>query len=163
MGKVDLAALGEKKFEQPSKFLKLKVGTNTFRILSEPYQYYVVGKKTARGFVRAIVEEGKDLPPFLQDVEPKLTFGFVVFSHDTGHFHVLETSQTLGVQLIQLMQERYPEEFKTMDIVVTARGEKLERKYTAIWSPKDNITLPPGANSNNAEYRLSLSHLERIK
>lgn len=155
--KIDL-----EKYEKPSKFIKWKIGENRIRVTSEPYLYQVVGKRTANGFVRHILEDGVDVPEFLRDATPKTTYGFVVFSFESGHFHIIETGTMLGHQLTELIKTKYPEEFKTMDIIVTAKGEKLKREYSVKWAEKTE-PLPKGVNKDSAEYRYILSYFEGLK
>lgn len=159
--KIDLSKI-EGKFEKPSKYIRFKVGDNRIRILSEPYQYYVVGKKTARGFVRVVLEDGVEVPEFLRDVEPKLTFGFVIFDHTTEHFKVLECGPMLGVQLVELVRQKWPEEYKALDIIVNAVGEQLNRKYTCHYA-KDSQKLPEGVSKDSAEFRFILAFFEDLK
>lgn len=159
--RIDLSKV-EGKFEKPSKYMKWKVGDNRIRVLSEPYQYYVVGKKTARGFVRVVLEDGVEVPEFLRDVEPKLTFGFVIYSHDTEHFHVLETGTMLGVPLVELVRQKWPEEYKALDIIVNAQGENLKRQYTCKYAP-DSQKLPANISKDSPEFRFILAYFEGLK
>lgn len=159
--KIDLSVMSGK-FEKPSKFTKLKEGVNKVRVLSDPYLYYVVGKPTAKGFVRSIIQEGVEIPEFLRDVEPKQTYGFIIYNHGTKHFEVLETGSMLGVQLVQLIQEKYPDEFKAHDIDITAKGQKLTRTYEASYADKPT-DLPKGLSKDSAEYRFVLSHFEGLR
>lgn len=154
--KVDLS-----KYEKPSKFIKWKQGDNRIRVLTEPYMYQVVGKRTANGFVRQILEDGVEIRDFLKDVPPKLTYGFVVFNHETEHFHVIETGIMLGDSLTKLVQEKYPEEYKAFDIIVNVKGEKLKREYTVSWAKETNA-LPKGVSKDSAEYRFILSYFEGL-
>jgi len=141
-------------YVKPSKYLRWQQGDNHIRVLTDGYIYNVLGKRTARGYVRAIVGD-KDIPEFLKDAEPKLTYGFVVYSHDTGHFHIVETGPTLGDMLVQLLQQKPDEEFKTTDIIVHRMGEKLDTKYTAHYADKPG-KLPEGVDKNNPEFLMML-------
>lgn len=141
-------------YVKPSKFLKWQQGENRVRILTEGVIYNVLGKKTAKGFVRAIVGDG-NIPEFLKDADPKLTYGFVAYSHDTGHFHVLETGPRLGDMLVKLLQQKPDEEYKTTDIIVTKRGEKLETVYEVKYSDKPS-KLPEGVDKENPEFQMML-------
>jgi len=154
--KIDLA-----KYEKPSKFLKLSQGENRVRILHEPYMYQVVGKRTARGFVRHILEDGVEVPEFLKDAEPKLTYGFVVFSFVDEHFHVLETGPMLGHPLTELIKAKFPDEYKAFDILIHRTGEKLKTEYTCEYA-KDSLKLPPGVSKESAEFRYTLSYFEGL-
>lgn len=150
--KVDL-----EKYVTPSKFLKFFEGDNRIRVLTEPYLYQVVGKKTANGYVRHIMEEGTETPRFLADVKPKTTWGFVVFSHDTEHFHIIETGPRLGDPLTKLLQERAPEEYKAADVIVHKIGEGLDTKYTCKYADKVK-GLPKRATMASPEYKVMLSY-----
>lgn len=154
--KIDLA-----KYEKPSRFIKWKQGDNRIRVVSEPYMYQVVGKRTAKGFVRQVLEDGVEVPEFLKDAPPKLTYGFVVFSHDSGHFHLIETGTMLGHQLTELIKSKYPEEFKASDIIVNVKGEQLKRTYEARWADETE-KLPNGVTKDSAEFRYVLSYFEGL-
>lgn len=156
--KIDLKKL-EGKFEKPSRYIKFKVGDNRIRVLSEPYQYYVLGIRTARGYLQHVIEEGVEVPDLFANAKPKVMFGFVVYSHDSGHFHVLETGPMLGVPLVQMVQEKYPEEYKAFDIIVKARGESLNREYEAEWA-KESYKLPEGVSRKHPEYQFMLGYFE---
>lgn len=145
-------------YVKPSKFLKWQPGDNRVRVLTDGYIYRVVGKKTARGFVRAIVGDG-EIPEFLKDAEPKLTYGFVVYSFDTGHFHVVETGPTLGDMLVKLLQQMPDKQYQTKDIIVHKTGEKLETTYTVKYADTTE-KLPEGANKTNPELGLMLRNFE---
>lgn len=159
--KIDFAKM-QGKFEKPSKFLKLRQGENRIRIVSEMYQYYVVGKQTSKGFVRQVLEDGVEVAKFLQDVEPKLTFGCVAFDFYDEHFHVLETGSMLGVAIGELIAQKYPDEYKAYDIIVTRTGEKLNTEYTAEYAA-DSKKMPKGVSKDSAEYRFILSYFEGLK
>lgn len=143
-------------YVKPSKFLKLIEGENRIRILTDGYIYRVVGKKTARGFVRAIVGD-KDIPTFLQDAEPKLTYGFVVYSLDSQHFHVLECGPTLGDQLVKLLQQKPDKQYQTVDVLIKRKGKMLDTVYEASYA-KESSQLPDGANKENTEFKIMLKH-----
>lgn len=149
------------KYEKPSKFIKWKQGDNRIRVLSEPYMYQVVGKRTAKGFVRQILEDGVEVPDFLKDATPKLTYGFIVFNHEDAHFHIIETGIMLGDQLTKLIQEKYPEEYKAFDIIVNVKGENLKREYTCKYA-KDAVQLPKGVSKDSAGYRFIRSYFEGL-
>lgn len=149
------------KYVKPSKFIKWKIGDNRIRVLAEPYLYRVVGKRTANGFVRHILDESTPVPEFLKDAEPKLTYGFVVFSHDDGQFHVLETGTMLGHELTELIKSKYPEEYKAIDVIVNATGEKLKRKYACRFAT-DTQQLPKGMNRNSPEFKYIMSYFEEL-
>lgn len=159
--KIDLSKITGK-FEKPTKFIKFHAGDNRIRILSEPYQYYVLGKRTANGYIQHVVEDGVEVPEFFQGVEPKLVFGFVVFSHESGHFHVLETGSMLGVPLVELIRQHWPDEYKALDIIVNKKGEKLKTVYEASYA-KDVVQLPKGVSKDSAEFRFILSYFEGLK
>lgn len=141
-------------YVKPSRFLKWKQGDNRIRVLTDGYIYNVLGKRTSRGYVRHIVGDG-ETPRFLQDADPKTTYGFVVYSHDTGHFHVLETGPMLGDMLVKLLQEKPDEEYKTTDIIVTRSGDGLETTYSVRYSDKPE-KLPKGIDKDNPEFQMML-------
>lgn len=154
--KIDLT-----KYEKPSKFIAWSQGDNRIRVLTEPYMYQVVGKRTANGYVRHVLEDGIEVPEFLKDVAPKLTYGFVVFDHDDGHFHIIETGPMLGHSLTELVKSKYPEEYKAFDIIVNVTGEKLKRQYKCSYA-KDTKPLPQGVSKDSAEFRFILSYFEGL-
>ncbi len=145
-------------YVKPSRFLSLKTGENRVRVLTDGCMYHVVGKKTAKGFVRAIVGDG-DMPKFLQDAEPKLTYGFVVYSFDTGHFHVLEKGPALGDQIVKLLQQKPEKEYMTADIIITRHGEGLSTEYSAQYADESEH-LPKEANKDHPEYKMMLKYFE---
>lgn len=149
------------KYEKPSRFIKWKQGDNRVRVVTEPYMYQVVGKRTANGFVRQVLEDGVEVAEFLKDATPKLTYGFVVFSFETEHFQVIETGVMLGHALTELVKSKYPEEYKTQDIIIKVSGEKLKRKYSVEWA-KDSKQLPEGVSRHSAEYKYTLSYFEGL-
>lgn len=150
--KIDL-----EKYVKPSKFLKFEQGDNRIRVLGEPYLYQVVGKRTANGFVRHILEEGVEIPKFLDDATPKTTWGFVIYSHDTGHYHVIESGPMLGDALTMLLKEKI--DFKAHDIIVNKTGEMLKTKYTCQYATKDE-PLPAGASKDNPEFQFITSYFK---
>lgn len=147
------------KYVKPSKYLKFPEGTSRVRFLTEGVTYRVMGKKTAKGFVRHIVGDGI-IPEFLQDAEPKLCYGFVVYSFDTEHFHVVETSQTLGDTIVKLLQEKPDEEYKTTDVLIDRSGLTMhDTKYTVKWSP-EATKLPDGISKDHPEFLAMLRNFE---
>lgn len=145
-------------YVKPSKYLKWQQGDNRIRVLTDGCIYRVVGKKTARGYVRHIIGDG-EVPKFLNDVEPKLTYGFVVYSFDTGHFHVVETGPTLGDMLVKLLQEKPEKQYQTTDIIVHKTGEKLETTYEVHYA-EDTQKLPDGVNKDNPELQIMMRNFE---
>lgn len=145
------------KYVKPSKFLKLQQGDNRIRILDEPYLYQVVGKKTANGFVRHILEEGVPIPKFLEDATPKTTWGFVVYSHDSEHYHVIEAGPMLGDALTQLIKAR--EDYKAHDIIIHKTGEMLKTVYTCEFAEEDE-KLPAGASKDHPEFQFINSYFK---
>ncbi len=129
--------------------------------MTDPYIYQVVGKKTARGYVRHVLEDGVAVPEFLKDAPPKLTYGFVVYSYASGHFHIVESGVMLGDQLTKLIQQKYPEEYKAFDIIVNVIGESLKREYQCAWA-KTSEQLPKGVTKDSAEYRYIKSYFEGL-
>lgn len=146
------------KYVKPSKYLKLLEGENRIRILTDGYIYRVVGKKTARGYVRHIIGDG-EIPNFLQDVEPKLTYGFVVFSFDTEHFHVLESGPTLGDMLTVLLKLLPDEQYKAKDILIGRSGYGLDTKYEVAYA-EESFKLPEGADKNNPEFQMMMRNFD---
>jgi hypothetical protein len=159
--KLDMAAL-KQPYEKPSKFIKFQSGDTRIRILSDPYKYYVVGKKVNGRYIRQVIEDGVEIAEFLRDVDPKLQYGFVVFDYITESFKVLETGPELGVKLVELVRQKWPDEYKAEDIIVHAQGEALKRKYAASYAP-DKQNLPKGVSKDSAEFRFVLSHFEGIR
>jgi hypothetical protein len=155
--KIDLT-----KYEKPSLRIKFKQGDNKIRVVTEPYMYQVVGKRTANGYIQHILQEGVEIPDFLKDGKPKLQYGFVVFSHDTGHFHIIETGTMLGHPLTELIKQKYPEEYKAHDIIVHRIGEKLKTEYTVKYADKSE-KLPEGVSKNSPEYKFVLSYFEGLQ
>ena len=150
--KVDL-----EKYQTPSRFLKFFEGENRIRVLTEPYLYEVVGKQTANGYSQHIIGDGQDIPEFLRDVRPKTTWGFVVYSHDTGHFHIVATGPRLGDPLTKLLQKKAPEEYKAHDIIIHKTGERLKSKYKVEYASKSQA-MPKDATRDNPEYMVMLSY-----
>lgn len=146
-------------YSKPSRFLKLLDGENKMRVLRDPYNYFVVGKKTARGYVRQIVGDDEEVPEFLKDVTPKLTYGFVVYSHDSGHFHILESGVMLGDMLTMLMQTVGEEEYKTKDVIISRSGKGFDTKYEVVLA-KETQPLPKGLTQDSPEFRWIESYFE---
>lgn len=159
--KMNLKKIDLSKYEKPSRFIKWKQGDNRIRVTDSPYMYQVVGKRTARGYVRQVLEDGVEVKTFLKDAVPKLTYGFVVYSHEDAHFHVIESGVMLGDALTKLIQEKQPDEFKKTDIIVAVAGEKLDRTYACKWA-EETTPLPDGANRDSAEFKYIKSYFEGL-
>lgn len=156
MKKIDVA-----NYSKPSKFIKWEQGDNHIRILSEPYLYQVVGKKTAKGYVRQVLEDNVAVAEFLKDAPPKLTYGFVAYHFEANKFVVIETGIMLGDQLTKLIQSKYPDEYKAHDIIVHVKGENLRREYSSEFA-KESSALPEGVTKDSAEFRFILSYFEGL-
>ena len=160
MGKFQKVNLDD--YEKPSKFLKLKAGENRIRILAEPYIYQVVGKMTKTGFTRYILDDKEPTPEFFQDLEPKTVYGFIVYSQDASEFKILEASAGLGHNLTELVKSKHPEEYKAFDILITAEGEGLKRRYELPLFAKDTKPLPKGLNNLSPEYKAVATYFEGL-
>lgn len=153
------------KYEKPSKFAKWQEGDNQIRILRDPLQFYMVGKRTAKGFVRHIISDDSETPEFLKDVDPKLVYGFVLWNHDHNRFEVSETGIMLGDALVKLMKEKYPEEYKATDIIVNKKKtgkHQFNVEYTARWA-KETKPLPKGVSQDSPEFKYILKHFQEDK
>jgi len=124
-----------------SSYLKLAIGKNTFRILSDPivgWEYWVEedGKRKP---IR--VRTAKDIPVAIsnsaeQDSKPKHFWAMFVWNRETEVIQVLQITQaTIQTGIKALVDEEDWGNPREYDLTVTREGEGLDTKYTVTPKP----------------------------
>lgn len=152
---------GYKVPKQNSGYMKLKVGQNKFRILSAPaigYEYWNLDGKPVRSR-----EEYTTMPTDIRAEDngnKKINhfWAFIVYNADEKKIEILEITQnSILSQLEDLINSEDWGDPREYTLTVKAVGEKLQRKYTVVPSPK--ASLPDAVKIMYEESKLNLDSL----
>lgn len=116
-------------------YLKLKKGTNTFRILSSAitgFEYWNRENKPVRS-----AEPWDERPEDMKDGgQVKHFWAFVVYNHGAKKVQIMEITQKTIQEAIEALASNKkwgsPDKY---DIVVEAKGDGLEREYAVLPEP----------------------------
>jgi len=149
--------------EPPGKYMKLKAGSNHFRILSPRVMtgyegWRVEGKKQTP--VRKRVGEGWHIG----EVRDNLTRHFwimAVWNYETRSIQVLELTQsTIQKAIRSLAKDQDWGDPTDYDLVIMAKGEKMDREYSVL--PKPIRPRDPAVTQKWQELMAAGFDLERM-
>lgn len=121
-------------------YMKLKVGPNKFRILSETttgYEFWTKENKPVR-----VREYPTSVPDTIRsDSKIKHFWAFVVWNYAEGAVQILELTQTtLQGPILDLLNSEDWGDPRGYDLTVNRKGEDLETEYTVQPSPQKPLS-----------------------
>lgn len=118
----------------PSKYYKLKTGSNKFRIVSEAIPVWTAfdrANKTARKYLEASQAQG--------DKEARMRYAMYVIDRTDGNIKVAEFGTSIVNQIQELAcSDQYGfDDLPNYDMTIIRKGEGLETEYALIADRQD--------------------------
>lgn len=118
-----------------SRYMKLSVGANRFRILSHAvggWEYWVEDKDGNRKPVRKHFDEELVLSEIPEPDKIKKFLAFVVWNYNDEAIEILEITQKSIKKALKALidNKKWGSPINKYDIVITREGEGLKTKYT---------------------------------
>jgi hypothetical protein len=130
---------------EPSTFMQLEDGDNTFRILSKPtmgYEYWTQDNKPHRARVNwETVPSDIRVDKGGKPTKVKHFWNFLVYNYATKSIQTYEVTQTTIMKALKALIENpkwgSPEKF---DITINKTGKELLTKYAVVPNPHSELT-----------------------